>query len=82
MWHEDYLKRHALISQIGIGAIFGITFTVAMCEHKLEAEHRFYRDDLPAHVYPYDTSLNASYCMASGSTIGTSNFEQLRINSQ
>lgn len=71
MWYEDYLKKHPyLTKQVGIGAVSVITFAVLVGEHKLEAEHRFYRDDLSAHVYFYDSPATASFCVASGS--GTS----------
>ena len=74
MWYEDYLKKHPYLPrQAAIGAVSVLTFAVVIGEHKIEVERRFYRDDLPAHVYHYESPLPMTYCLTSGSgTIASS----------
>lgn len=81
MWYEDYFKKHPyLIRQAGIGAVSVITFTVALGEHKIEAEHMIYRDDLPAHVCHYESPVTAMCYATSGSGISTSNISLTPVN--
>lgn len=44
---------------------FFLTFAVATGELKLEIEQRFYQDDLPAHVYFYETPISMTHYCAS-----------------
>ena len=58
---EEYFKRHPfLIKQIVIPAFAIAAVTVPLIENRLEAEHRFYRDDLPAHNCFYESPSPAA----------------------